>query len=63
MGKAISFAGILAVLVGVFFAPVPLSIVGIVLGGLALFSPEKRLASITIIIAVIRLILALTNIL
>ncbi len=62
-GKILALAGLCSILVGIFFADVILSVLGIILGLLALLSPERKFGAIVIAMGVIRLVLSLTNIL
>lgn len=55
-GKIIGWVGIVVAVVGFFFAPVWLGIIGIVLGLITLASPQKALAWIAVVVGVIVLV-------
>jgi hypothetical protein len=55
-GKVLGWLGIVAAVVGFFFAPIWLGIVGLVLGLITLASPEKVLAWLAVVLGAIVLI-------
>jgi hypothetical protein len=55
-GKILGWIGIVAAVVGFFVAPVWLGVIGLVLGLITLASPQKALAWVAIVIAVIELL-------
>lgn len=55
-GKVLGWIGIVAAVVGFFYAPIWLGIVGLVLGLITLASPEKVLAWLAVVLGAIVLI-------
>ena len=55
-GKVLGWLGIVAAVVGFFFAPIWLGIIGLVLGLITLASPEKVLAWLAVVLGAIVLI-------
>jgi len=55
-GKVLGWLGIVVAVVGFFFAPVWLGIIGLVLGLITLASPQKVLAWLAVVLGAIVLI-------
>ena len=56
-GKILGWIGIVVAVVGFFFAPVWLGVIGVVLGLITLASPQKVLGWVAVVIAVIELLI------
>jgi uncharacterized membrane protein len=52
-GNVLGWIGIIAAVVGFFYAPMWLSIIGFVLGLITLASPQKALAWVAVVLSVI----------
>ncbi|MDP4105125.1 MAG: C4-dicarboxylate ABC transporter [Bacillota bacterium] len=58
-GNVLGWLGIVAAVVGFFYAPIWLGIIGIVLGLITLASPQKALAWVAVVLSVITLVIPL----
>jgi hypothetical protein len=58
-GNVLGWLGIIAALVGFFYAPIWLGIIGVILGLITLASPQKALAWVAIVLSVIALLIPL----
>jgi hypothetical protein len=58
-GNVLGWLGIIAAVVGFFYAPIWLGIIGVVLGLITLASPQKALAWVAVVLSVIALIIPL----
>lgn len=58
-GNVLGWLGIIAAVVGFFYAPIWLGIIGIVLGLITLASPQKALAWVAVVLSVITLVIPL----
>jgi hypothetical protein len=58
-GNVLGWLGIVAAVVGFFFFPIWLGIIGVVLGLITLASPQKAVGWVAIVLSVIALIIPL----
>lgn len=58
-GNVLGWLGIIAAVVGFFYAPIWLGIIGVILGLITLASPQKALAWVAIVLSVIALLIPL----